>query len=168
MGPGLMGLDGWTGVDLPGFREVRVLHRSERTLVLRARRLQEPDDIVLKLVPPEVADVSATRRLRFEGAVLADLDVPGVVRGAGIVHTALGPALELESVVGGSLQDVERMEVGRFLGIAAALARTLSGVHSKGIVHKDINPTRFSLAPLGEVKVKERTARVEVLALSRP
>ena len=73
-----------------------------------------------------------------------------------LVHDAGGTALVLEDMDGEPLDRLlgALMEVGRFLGLAIAMAAAVGKLHQRSIVHKDIKPANFLVnAASGEVRL---------------
>jgi predicted ATPase/class 3 adenylate cyclase len=128
---------------VPGYRDVSPIFRSERTMVHSAIRIDGNQQVVLKIVTPGAADAKARWRLQHEYLLLADLDVPGVVKTGGLIGTPFGMALELEHIGSGNLHRLtaEVVPIRRFLHIAIRLAEILTTLHDRDISHRDINPS---------------------------
>lgn len=129
-------------LDLPGYTDVVELFQNERSLVCRAIRTSDGRRVVLKSVMPGTADRRARWLLRHEAQILAQLDMPGVVRSHGIEHTPLGPTLVLDDAGDTSPELVrdDPMALDRVLGLAVRLASILAELHNAGVLHRDINP----------------------------
>src|SRR5262245_55066536 len=88
---------------------------------------------------------SSLDRLTHEYELKNDLDGPWAVRPLDLVHEAGRTALVLEDMDGEPLDRLlsTPMKVGRFLGLAIAMAAVVGKLHQRSIVHKDIKPTNF-------------------------
>jgi len=99
---------------------------------------------------------SSLDRLTHEYELRNDLDGAWAVRPLDLVHDAGRTALVLEDMDGEPLDRLlgTPMEMGRFLGLAIAMAGAIGKLHQRGIVHKDIKPTNFLInAASGEVRL---------------
>src|SRR5215470_5716160 len=99
---------------------------------------------------------SSLDRLTHEYKLKNDLDGAWAVRPLDLVHHAGRTVLVLEDMDGEPLDRLlgTPMEVGRFLGLAIAMAATVGKLHQRSIVHKDIKPTNFLVNIVtGEVRL---------------
>ena len=130
--------DRWAGGDL-----VEVLHDGERTVVTRVRPATGGT-----LIRKELRGTGADQRLRHERAILhrlAGLDyVPRLVdgdTGDGAMLLADEGGVPLVSVLSAG-----PLSLAELLTLAVDLAEVVAAVHSRGVVHKDINPGNILLA----------------------
>ncbi len=95
------------------------------------------------------AGTTNPERFAREGAVLAELRHPGIVRH--IAHGALGPDghyLAMEWLEGEDLAERlrrERLGVSEVVALGVALARALSAAHAMGVIHRDLKPANVFL-----------------------
>ena len=116
-----------------------VLYQSERTRVVRTR-LADGRTVVVK----EPRGATAAGRVRHELSILERLaGVPGIPQLAGsgpagtiTVADAGGVSLAVEDADGPP-------QPGSLVELALAVARILSELHRRGVVHKDINPANI-------------------------
>jgi serine/threonine protein kinase len=93
-------------------------------------------------------------RMRREAETLADIDHPNIVRlyGTGMINDDLRYVV-MEFLRGRTLREEidrnERIEISTATGIAIDIASALAEVHSRGIVHRDINPRNIMIADCG-------------------
>jgi serine/threonine protein kinase len=130
-------------IALQGYTLLDTVHRGGDTLVWRGRRDADGAKVAVKTSPAERTSARQRARLRHEYSLLGTIGVPGVVRALDLVTHGERTALVLEWVEGRSLRqwmDEGRLETKVALEIAASLCDTLSGLHRKGIVHKDLSP----------------------------
>lgn len=132
-------------LSLPGYAIKETLHNSPVTLVLRAIRLSDLQNVILKLPSAEQPRPRQLARLRHEHQLLQALQVPGVIRCHGIVNTLSRLVLVLEDIGGSSLrsQISGPLPLHRFLKLAIEVTTALAALHEGGIIHKDINPSNI-------------------------
>jgi len=121
-----------------------VVHETERTRVVR---LLLPGRAVIQKQP---LGPDAERRLGHELAMLERLR--GVVGVAQLVDAPRYPgSVVLEDVGGMSLAEVaEPLAVDELIGLAVALARAVSGMHQRGVMHRDITPANVLIGRDGK------------------
>jgi diguanylate cyclase (GGDEF)-like protein len=114
-----------------------VLYRSERTVVAR-RRARAPAD---RAIRKQLLGPGALARLRHEARMLERLlGLPGVSQ---LVATGPGTGLLLRDIGGSPLTGAAPLGPARLVGLARDLARTLAGVHRRGLLHLDISPANI-------------------------
>jgi predicted ATPase/signal transduction histidine kinase len=130
------------GRDPPAPAEV-LLHECART---RVTRLFLPGRTVVRKEP---LGPDADRRLRHEMSMLQRLD--GVAGVAQLVETPRFPGSVVLSDVGGtSLAGRARpLEVDELIGLGLGLARTVAGMHVRGVLHRDIAPSNIVISDDG-------------------
>ena len=99
---------------------------------------------------------SSLDRLAHEYELKDQLDGAWAVRPLDLVHDAGRTVLVLEDAGGEPLDRLlgAPMEVGRFLGLAIAIAAAVGKLHQRGLVHKDIKPANILFnAATGEVRL---------------
>ena len=118
----------------------RVFHRSWR---VDDNGRRQPVLIVLSAV--EHPSRSTLDRLTHEYDLKDQLDGSWAVRPLDLVHEAGRTALVLEDVNGEPLERLlgVPMGVGRFLGLAIAMAAVVNKLHQCSLVHKDIKPANI-------------------------
>lgn len=132
--------------EFPGFEVREVLHRGERSTVLRATRLADGRAVVLKaltLAGPEERDIA---RFRTAWEVTRGLAAPTIC--ATLDWLPQARLLVLEDIGGNSLaaRDSARLPPAEVLAIALQLARALEHLHGAGVIHRDVNPNNVVLA----------------------
>lgn len=128
---------------VPGYRNIAAIFRSERTLVHSAVRIDGNVKVALKSVMPGTLDANARWRLLHEYKLLADLDIPHVVKAHALKNTELGITLELEHVGSSNLHILssEVLAVKRVIEIALQMSTAVSALHDRDVSHRDINPS---------------------------
>jgi tetratricopeptide (TPR) repeat protein len=114
-------------------------------------------DVAIKWSHQTIA--SETRDLLArEGKVLAQLDLPGIVRVFDLdVHEGR-PFLVMEYVRGCNLRQFaarEGVAVADAVRLVAQLARTLAAAHARGIIHQDIKPGNILMDEAGRPRMAD-------------
>jgi predicted ATPase/signal transduction histidine kinase len=122
------------------------IHRGRLHLVQRIRAASGAQHVV-KTILDDVDEVAtAIDRLRSEHALLATLDLPGVVKTLGLDEQAGGPALLLQDVGIHNLKQWQKrrpLAPAQFFKLAIAITRTTAGLHARNIIHGDLNPANI-------------------------
>ncbi len=120
---------------------------QSRVFVARDTELDRP--VVIKVLPPELADGEAPDRFRREIRLVAGLQHPHVVPllAAGEVAGLLYYTMPL--VLGESIRArIDRegpQEIGLVANVMAEIASALLYAHGRGIVHRDVKPDNIFL-----------------------
>ena len=120
-----------------------VVHVSDRT---RVTRLALDGRTVVR---KEALGTDAEHRLRHEAGMLERLrGLEGVAR---LVDAPQYPdAIVMEDAGGTSLAELTKpLGADELIALAAQLSRALSGVHGRGVMHRDIAPTNIVLSASG-------------------
>ena len=129
-------------MQLGGYHELRLLHRGRRHLAFRGRSLHDDRPVVVKTVEPGAPATA----LRHEHALLATLDLDGVVRLLALRWLGETPALVLSDAGPHNLREwLQRrpLEVGAFWSLALDLAGILAELHARGVIHRDVTPSNI-------------------------
>jgi len=134
---------------LAGDARSEVLHRSARTLIRRVWPADGSPSVICK----ELSGSGSVDRARHEADMLRRLDgVPGVVRLVGtprpdvLVLADDGGSSLARTIAGARSTPGGRPALPEVLALGARLAATLSQVHARGVVHRDVNPANVVLA----------------------
>ncbi|WP_437911823.1 AAA family ATPase [Sorangium sp. So ce302] len=149
--------------DSPRYRVLGVLHQGADTILYRARREEDGQPVVLKVLRRDHASPRALRRLQHELEVARALKSPAVVKAYGIEPFRDQVTLVLEDFGGRSLDrlldgdgPMRPMSSERFFPLALRLAAALSELHRHHVIHKDIKPQNLLYNPdTGEVKITD-------------
>jgi serine/threonine protein kinase len=153
------GLAAAAGPDLPDpfpgeFRVVRLLGEGAFGQVWLADDLNVGRQVALKVLKPlRAADKGALEALRNEARLLGSLRHPNVVQVYAVRQSGGDHYLVLQYVRGGSLAD-RLQKTGplpwqQAARVVADVGEALSHVHTRGIVHRDVNPANILWDPEG-------------------
>lgn len=145
-------------LDLPGYElsPEAPLHRSVRSVVLRARRVSDGRAVVIKTSPEEVPTRQRLAQLRREYEITRRITGPGVIEALDLVRVGSRLALVIEDFGAVSLASrlVEGpLEVAEALDLGARIARAIGRVHRGSVIHKDVNPMNVVYVPDGALKL---------------
>lgn len=113
-----------------------------------------------KALSPHRFPVDWTRAgFRREGALLADLEHPNVMRMVDRATMGGTPVLVMEHLPGGSLYDrlaaERRPQLSLALRWIADSLRGLAAIHTRSLVHRDLSPRNLLLRATGELVVAD-------------
>jgi hypothetical protein len=93
--------------------------------------------------------VETLRKLEHQYSLRDQLDSAWAVRPLTLAQHRGNPALVLEDPGGETLDRslAGPMEIKEFLRLAVGMATALTGLHKRGLIHKDLNRPMFSLRP---------------------
>jgi predicted ATPase/serine phosphatase RsbU (regulator of sigma subunit)/tRNA A-37 threonylcarbamoyl transferase component Bud32 len=137
-------------ITIPGYQITATLNIATQTVVYRGRRLADERSAILKSLSAEYPTPAAIAQLRHEYEILANLDLPGVVKTWGLETFDNRLVLILEDCGGISLQEFttnHKLDLNNFLQIAIQIAETLGQLHQNRIIHKDIKPSNVIINP---------------------
>jgi serine/threonine protein kinase/ABC-type Fe3+-hydroxamate transport system substrate-binding protein len=142
------------GVTVSGYRIERVLGSGGMGTVYLAGNPALPRSDALKILSAEFsADPAFRTRFIREADLAAGLDHPNIVTVYTRGETAQGQLWIAMQYVAGTDADKEvragRMTPGRALHVVAEVARALDYAHQRNLLHRDVKPANFLLAPGG-------------------
>ncbi|HKY52455.1 MAG TPA: serine/threonine-protein kinase, partial [Candidatus Limnocylindria bacterium] len=130
---------------------------SDTTEVYRAVDRARAEDVVLRLVRPDVAGDEYVERMRREAEAASDIRHPNVVPTLehGLVEGRVFVAREL--VEGTALEDVlarrGRLPEDEARNIGEQIARGLEAAHARGVLHRDLNTGNVFITPDGTARI---------------
>ncbi len=124
-------------------REPRVLWDDGEFILSRLRAYPRP---ALLVRPADASPTETTiAQMEHAHALRGELDASWAARPTDLIGARPRLALRMEDPGGEVLATLlgKPWDVGRFLRVAAGAARALSGLHTRGLVHKDVNPSNI-------------------------
>src|SRR6266404_3214288 len=134
--------------DADGDRNFQVLWKDDERVFCRRHANNGNRSTVLAVLPAEEHPTpAALNRLAHEYGLKDELDGAWAVRPLGLISEDGRTMLLLEDLGGEPLERLlgAPMEVGCFLHLAIAIAKTVTQVHRSGLIHKDIKPANILL-----------------------
>jgi HEAT repeat protein len=130
------------------FRIVRKIGRGGFGTVYLARDLAIGEDIILKILNPQLSmDETATRRFVQELKLTRRVAHRNVIRIFDFLDLGGARAISMEyfpgSDLGRLMAEEGRLDVRRGLKIAAQVADGLAAAHAEGVAHRDIKPANI-------------------------
>ncbi len=146
-------------INLKDYKVVQEIYKGRRTVVYRGYSLREDRPVILKTLQAEHLTIENLARLRHEYEILKGLNLDGIVQSYGLERHGNSLVLVLEDFGGVSLKRIinsHGIGVDAFLRIAIQVVKTLSHIHSHGIIHKDIKPSNIIFnQETGKVKISD-------------
>ena len=145
-------------VILGRFRLLRALGEGGMGKVFRARDERLEEDVVLKVMKPQLShDAAVLERFKREIRLARKITHPHVVRIFDFWEAGPLKFLTMEFLEGANLR-IELSRRGAFpvpvaLRVADQLLQALAAAHAVGVVHRDVKPHNLVMLPSGSVKV---------------
>ncbi len=144
---------------LSGYTITEKIAESRKSAVYRATRDSDGLGVVLKVMTKSRPSASDIERYKKEYEIIREMGIEGVIATHGMVEDRGRVALVLEDFRGLSLKEYLRSHspgIEQSLEIAISLAETLSYIHARNIIHRDIKPHNILFNPeTGTVKVTD-------------
>jgi len=130
---------------------LEALRRDEEFVLYRGEHSDQPGSpSVLLLAPASMQPaLGSIKKIEHEYSLRDELDSSWAVRPLAISDQPGQMTLVLEDTGGETLDRFlpGPMELTRFLRFAVGIATALSGLHEKGLIHKDVKPPNVLLNP---------------------
>lgn len=165
-------------IDLPGYLVVGPLlelpesgePEADGADLYHGRRIQDGAPVLIKALH-EDAEPHRIARLRYEHALLRDLEAPGVARLLAYERWGETQALVLALPPGRPMRALLRagtMDLRAALRVGAGLARALGALHERHVLHRDVRPeSAFADPDTGRVGADPRPHRGARVRLAR-
>ncbi len=135
----------------------RRLAQGGMSVLFLAHDPESGREVVLKIVPDEMATAASRARLLREARSLASLDHPGIVRIIGFGDVDGMPWIAMEYVRGIDLKRLvaERGPVAPELAMRwmVQACDALVAAHDAGVIHRDLKPSNLLLTPDDRIKI---------------
>ncbi|HEY9649960.1 MAG TPA: AAA family ATPase, partial [Coleofasciculaceae cyanobacterium] len=149
-------------INLAGYQIISQIYESVNSLVYRAIREQDKQEVVLKVLKEDYPTASELTRYKQEYEITHNLNLDGVVKAYGLEPYQRTLVIILEDFGASSLKQllnervhgIYELPLREFLNIAIKISEILAEIHSRNIIHKDINPSNILFNPeTGQVKI---------------
>jgi PAS domain S-box-containing protein len=124
---------------------LNTLREDEEFVLYRGKHSSQPDSESVLLLAPSSnkPSVETVRKLEYEYSLRNELDSAWAARPLAVTQYLGQTAIVLEDPGGEPLDGLLSgpIELASFLSIAVELATALSGLHKRGLIHKDVKPT---------------------------
>lgn len=123
-------------------------------IVYRAADLKLDRDVAIKCIRPDrAAEPDFCRRIEREARAASRLSHPGIVRVLDVLEVNGLPAIVMDLVEGSNLRSVlatrGALPLEELLAYGEDLAAALGAAHSRGILHRDVNPNNVLITADG-------------------
>jgi len=125
------------------FQLFEQISESQKSYVYRAEDLKDHKPVVLKILKREFHSDFQIARTRQEIQLVQNLNIEGIISVNGMIQIESEIAVILEDKAGISLRDFlksNQISIEDFFSIAIQLTDTLTKIHAKNIIHRDIKP----------------------------
>lgn len=137
-------------IAIPDYKILEEIYRGSTRVIFRGRKSDDPQTVIIKTWQTEFPSYQELARLRYEYELVANLNIPGVIKVHELIKFQNRLALIVDDQGGVSLKGVIfslMNDLQAVLKIAVQLADSLDKLHKTGIIHKDINPTNIMVNP---------------------
>jgi predicted ATPase/signal transduction histidine kinase/tRNA A-37 threonylcarbamoyl transferase component Bud32 len=143
--------------EVVGYSLTEHLYESANSLVYRGRRGSNELPAIIKILKEDYPTPAELTRYRQEYEITHSLNLEGVIQTYGLEPYQRTLAIILEDFGGQSLKDCFKghaVPLEKFLDLAIQIVKTLGQIHSRNIIHKDINPSNIIVNPAtGQLKI---------------
>ncbi len=146
-------------VPIPGHEVREEIARGGMGIVYRARQLEPPRTVALKMLLPHQSGSEQMReRFRLEAQAIAALDHPAILPVYQVGEQDGLPWFTMKLAVGGSLAARRGEFAGRWREIAellVTLAHAVQFAHERGVLHRDLKPGNILFDEAGRPYVSD-------------
>ncbi|WP_427157388.1 trifunctional serine/threonine-protein kinase/ATP-binding protein/sensor histidine kinase [Aliinostoc sp. HNIBRCY26] len=135
-------------IRLPNYQIIELIDDATKTAVYRARRNQDGQIVIIKLLKTEYPELKDIAALKHEYELIKNLDIQGVIHTHGLEKYRNGFAIILENFDGISLHKIiqsRKISLLEFINIGIQITQALGELHQQYIIHKDIKPQNIIL-----------------------
>lgn len=142
------------------FELLRLIGESRMSLVFLARDPASGDKVAIKLLRPELAQISAAnQRFLAEARHMQELKHANILPALEVGTQGDLPYFVMPFLPRGSLEDLIRsgqpMDAARLLPLARDIAEALRFAHCRGIIHHDLKPANILLDDEGRARLTD-------------
>ncbi|WP_075348655.1 adenylate/guanylate cyclase domain-containing protein [Algoriphagus marinus] len=132
------------------------VRENSRYIVYKANRIQDSKAVTIQTFRSAYPTFRDLNHLKQEYSILSKLSHPNIVQPIGLENLENLPILVNEDISGEPLSDYlkrGKLDLIIFLKIAMEITKAVNYLHSKNIIHKNINPSNIIVDKTGGVKV---------------
>jgi len=142
-------------IEFSGYEILAQIYESANSLVYRARRKEDNQGVILKILKEDYPSPKELTRYKQEYEITRHLNLDGVVKAYNIQPYQRTLAIILEDFGALSLKQffpnnngkINQFSLAQFLKIAIKTTEILGQIHSHNVIHKDINPANIIFNP---------------------
>ena len=137
-------------ITLPNYRMLEGITENARSLICRARRVQDKREVLLKILKNKNPSADEILRFEQEYELLRSLDLPGVIKARELSTHGNRYVLTMDGLEGVSLAaalEERRLGLREALSVGIQITRIVGALHAAHIIHKDIQPSAFLWNP---------------------
>ncbi|MGL5064001.1 MAG: protein kinase domain-containing protein, partial [Microcoleus sp.] len=147
-------------IALPGITVLAQIYESANSLIYRGIRDRDHRSVILKVLKEDYPTPQELIRYKQEYEITHSLNFEGAIAAYSLENYQRTLVIILEDFGGLSLKQLMNSgtsylaSLSEFLGTAIKTAEILGNIHSRNIIHKDINPANIVFNPeTGQVKI---------------
>jgi predicted ATPase/class 3 adenylate cyclase len=132
------------------------VRENSRYIVYKANRVQDSKAVTIQTFRSSYPTFRDLNHLKQEYSILSKLSHPNIVQPIGLENLDNLPILVNEDVTGVPLSEYltrGKLDLITFLKIAMEITKAANYLHSKNIIHKNINPSNIIVEKSGGIKV---------------
>ncbi|MBV1878270.1 MAG: AAA family ATPase [Pseudomonadales bacterium] len=131
---------------IQGYELTKQIQGSGYSQIYHAIRHSDQRPVVLKCLNSEFPRPAQLAQFRQESEIIQTLNCEGVIKCLELIPIGSSLAMVLEDFGGLALDKVIQqgpLTLKEFLPVAISISQTLTEIHDKHVIHKDINPTNI-------------------------
>ncbi|WP_432666123.1 AAA family ATPase [Wukongibacter baidiensis] len=139
-----------------GYEIIEKIYESSNSIIYRAVKSDDDKSVIIKLLNHEYPSEERIAQFNYEYEIINNIDIDGVIKEYGLESYKSSFALILEDFDGIAIKsiDFKSWELKDKLKLLIKIIDIIDKIHSKNIIHKDINPSNILLnEKTGEVKI---------------
>jgi predicted ATPase/class 3 adenylate cyclase len=132
------------------------VRESSRYITYKAKRLEDSKPVTIQTFRSAYPTFRDLNHMKQEFTILSKLSHPNIIQPIGLENFENLPILVNEDVSGVALSDYLKkgpLGIQEFLRISIGITQAVHYLHSKNIIHKNLNPSNILIHGNGEVKV---------------
>ncbi|MCP3925364.1 MAG: AAA family ATPase [Desulfobacterales bacterium] len=140
-------------ININGYNVIDSIYNSDIVSIYRAKRESDQKKVILKTLTHDYPNIENVNRLKHEYNVTKAFNNKNVIKSVSIEKNRNSYVAIFNDIGGISLNSyIEKNIIGieTFLKVAILVTEGLGYIHSKDIIHKDINPSNIIFSSIDE------------------